>query len=196
MGSGCPENRAVRTPRPAAELCGGDGQHVWDGAARVVRVVDGKDLTEAFRMGAERAHQAAPQAKLAILKARSPSCGVRQTSIEGRFQSGMGVFAALLKRAGIPIISDEDWSNQRGSSHTRKPKLRRNRAPCRVSSPSQVPTPKERPLGIAKVKYRPLGILAPRGRFPPPFPRSTVARSRRRILKENPSEGRVSVDKR
>ena len=119
----CPEELGqLGTPRPAAELCGGDGQHVWDGAARVVRVVDGKDLTEAFRKGAERAHQAAPQAKLAILKARSPSCGVRQTSIDGRFQSGMGVFAALLKRAGIPVISDEDWSNQRGSSHTRKPK--------------------------------------------------------------------------
>ena len=123
LGSGLSgRTRAVGTPRPAAELCGGDGQHVWDGAARVVRVVDGKDLTEAFRKGAERAHQAAPQAKLAILKARSPSCGVRQTSIDGRFQSGMGVFAALLKRAGIPVIPDEDWSNQRGSSHTRKPK--------------------------------------------------------------------------
>ena len=95
----CPEELGqLGTPRPAAELCDGDGQRVWEGDARVVRVCDGADLTSRPRSGAERALQAAPHAKFAILKARSPSCGVRQTSIDGRFQTGMGVFAALLRR--------------------------------------------------------------------------------------------------
>ena len=119
----CPEELGqLGTPRPAAELCAGDGQLVWEGAARVVRVCDGADLTSDFRMGAQRALQAAPHAKFAILKARSPSCGVRQTSIDGRLQSGLGVFAALLRRVGIPVLSDEEWSGHRGSSQTRNPK--------------------------------------------------------------------------
>jgi len=92
----CPEELGgLGTPRPAAELVGGDGHDVLDGRARVLAVQSGEDLTEAFVQGAK---QAAQDADSAILKARSPSCGVSRD----------GVFAALLRRRGIPLRTDED----------------------------------------------------------------------------------------
>ena len=53
------------------------------------------------------------------VKARSPSCGVEQTSIDGR-QTGMGVFA-LLGAAGIPVLSTKS-GRFGGSSQIRNPK--------------------------------------------------------------------------
>jgi len=50
--------------------------------------------------------------KEAILKARSPSCGVGQIydgSFSGRLVEGDGVTAALLKREGIIVKSEEEW---------------------------------------------------------------------------------------
>jgi uncharacterized protein YbbK (DUF523 family) len=47
----------------------------------------------------------------AILKANSPSCGVGHISggrFDGRIVPGDGVTAALLKRAGIEVITEED----------------------------------------------------------------------------------------
>jgi uncharacterized protein YbbK (DUF523 family) len=105
----CPEELGdLGTPRPAAELRGGDGQSVLSGAAAVTRLEDGQDLSEAFVRGARRAVSMAPGATRAILKARSPSCGCRQTHIDGRLQPGMGVFAALLSSRGLELCSDED----------------------------------------------------------------------------------------
>ena len=47
----------------------------------------------------------------AILKSRSPTCGVNQIydgSFTGTRISGSGVFAQALKEAGIPVIDVED----------------------------------------------------------------------------------------
>ena len=76
----CPEIAGgLPVPRPAAEIeRGAGGQAVLDGAARV-RDVHGADVTPAFVAGAQQALALARAsgARVAVLKARSPSCGVR-----------------------------------------------------------------------------------------------------------------------
>lgn len=105
----CPEELGgLGTPRPPAELRGGDGAEVLAGRARVERVQDGADVTDAFRLGAERAADGAAQGDLALLKARSPSCGCRSTHVDGAVVPGRGVFAALLARRGVRLLDEED----------------------------------------------------------------------------------------
>lgn len=109
----CPEvEGGLGTPRPAAEIVGGDGGDVLDGRARVV-TIDGDDVTDAFVRGAEAAVLAAADAgvRRAILKARSPSCGCGAT-YDGTFThtliDGDGVTAAALRRAGIQVQTEEE----------------------------------------------------------------------------------------
>ena len=57
-----------------------------------------------------------PDAELAILKSRSPTCGVKQVydgSFSGTLVDGMGVLAQALNAAGIKIIDAEDIGNER-----------------------------------------------------------------------------------
>jgi uncharacterized protein YbbK (DUF523 family) len=101
----CPEEAGgLGTPRPAAELVGGDGDAVLDGRARVVDE-HGRDVTDAFRRGAEEALRAAREAGAteAWLVERSPSCGCDVTHVEGAAVPGRGVAAALLARAGLRV---------------------------------------------------------------------------------------------
>lgn len=109
----CPEVAGgLPVPRPPAEIQGGDGGDVLDGRARVV-TVEGQDVTAQYLNGAQAALQVARRLGLdrAVLKARSPSCGVGQI-YDGAFSQhlrpGDGVTAALLKRAGIAVYSDEE----------------------------------------------------------------------------------------
>ncbi len=47
----------------------------------------------------------------AVLKSRSPTCGVRQVydgSFTGKLVDGMGILAQALQAAGIPVIDCED----------------------------------------------------------------------------------------
>jgi len=98
----CPEVAGgLPTPRPPAEIRGD----------RVVNV-QGADVTEFFCKGAEaalalaKAHNVA----MAILKERSPSCGsawIYDGTFSGRKIPGEGVAAALLRRHGIPVFSEE-----------------------------------------------------------------------------------------
>lgn len=107
----CPEELGgLGTPRPAAWLTGGSGDAVLAGAARVVRADDGADVTDAFRTGAARAAAFADAGPgdVAILKARSPSCGCGATWIDGEVRPGDGVFAALLRARGVRVGTDED----------------------------------------------------------------------------------------
>ena len=109
----CPEVAGgLPIPRPASEVDGGDGGDVLDGHARVVDE-RGADVTDAFVRGAARAVEVARRhgATLAILKARSPSCGCGQTydgTFTGTLRTGDGVTAAALKREGLRVASDED----------------------------------------------------------------------------------------
>jgi uncharacterized protein YbbK (DUF523 family) len=110
----CPEELgALGTPRPAAELRGGDGHAALSGRATVAREGDGVDVTAAFVAGAYAAAKLAPRAISAVLKANSPSCGCSQTTIDGRRQVGDGVFAALLRQRGVAVQTDEDLADAR-----------------------------------------------------------------------------------
>jgi uncharacterized protein YbbK (DUF523 family) len=109
----CPEQLGGQaTPRTDAETVGGDGSAVLDGKAKVMES-DCTDVTDAFIRGAEETLRIAKLfgAKSAILKQRSPSCGSGQV-YDGKFSKtlvkGDGVTAALLKRNGINVISEEE----------------------------------------------------------------------------------------
>ncbi|MFJ9842243.1 DUF523 domain-containing protein [Kitasatospora sp. NPDC101155] len=106
----CPEGAGgLPTPRPAAEIVGGDGADVLDARARVVDTT-GADRTEEFVSGARAALAAAEAAgaRRALLMARSPSCGcgrVHDGTFTGELRPGDGVTAALLRRAGIEMTA-------------------------------------------------------------------------------------------
>ena len=92
----CPEQLGgLTTPRDAADIINGDGNDVLDGLAKVV-TRNGRDVTTAFKTGAEQVLAIAKQQPLAaiFLKAKSPSCGIT---------SRLGVTAALLARNGFTL---------------------------------------------------------------------------------------------
>ena len=93
----CPEQLAgFPTPRPAADIVGGDGFDVLKGQAAVL-TIDGADVSRQFIAGAEAVLQIArmQNVSLAILKAGSPSCGNSATP---------GVTTALLRNNNIDVI--------------------------------------------------------------------------------------------
>jgi uncharacterized protein YbbK (DUF523 family) len=92
----CPEQLGgLPTPRPAADLIEGDGMDVLTGFASVV-TQNGQDVTKEFIAGAEAVLKIAKDQdiRLALLKARSPSCGIKK----------LGVTAALLESNGIRLV--------------------------------------------------------------------------------------------
>lgn len=92
----CPEQLGgLATPRPAADLVGGDGMAVLAGTARVV-TIGGVDVSAQFVAGARQVLALARQqgACAVCLKARSPSCAV---------SGPQGVTAALLASHGFRL---------------------------------------------------------------------------------------------
>ena len=107
----CPEMAGgLPTPRPPAEILGGQGRAVLAGQ-QVVRDCHGRDVSDAFRAGAARALALVREQGIgmAVLKARSPSCGNRQTysgEFSGRLVEGAGVTAAALQAAGVVVFNE------------------------------------------------------------------------------------------
>jgi uncharacterized protein YbbK (DUF523 family) len=109
----CPEVAGgLGVPRPPAEIRGGDGDAVL---ATIVPVLtrDNADVTINFLRGAELALAAArsQDARLAVLKDGSPSCGsswIHDGSFAGMRREGRGVTAALLERHGIRVFNELD----------------------------------------------------------------------------------------
>ena len=99
----CPEQLGgLPTPRMPSEIR--DGQ--------VIRR-DGVSVDEAYRRGAAEAARLAKlfSCELAVLKARSPSCGsgcIYDGSFTGILIPGDGVTAALLKQQGLQVITEEE----------------------------------------------------------------------------------------
>lgn len=108
----CPEQLGgLPTPRTPCEIVGGSGEDVLDGRARVVDS-EGCDRTAAFIAGAEETLRLAHLIGVteAILKENSPSCGthlIYDGTFTGIRRAGQGVTAALLRRNGIRVDSEE-----------------------------------------------------------------------------------------
>ena len=73
----------------------------------------GRDVTAEYKKGAEIALKAALEnnVKLAVMKARSPSCGsgvIYDGTFTGTRICGDGVAAEILKKHGIKVITEED----------------------------------------------------------------------------------------
>ncbi|WP_248731087.1 DUF523 domain-containing protein [Pseudomonas sp. MWU13-2517] len=109
----CPEvSGGLPTPRPPAEIAGGQGVDVWEGRARVL-TAEGEDFSAAFLDGARQALALVQRhgIRIAILKANSPSCGNRliyDGTFSGLKVSGEGVTAALLKHHGVLVFSEQE----------------------------------------------------------------------------------------
>ena len=115
----CPEQLGgLSTPRRPAEIQEGAGAEVVLGAARVA-TPEGEDVTGAFLRGALAAGEVArlTGATKAVLKARSPSCGVGQTydgSFTRHLRPGSGVTAHVLAESGLELWTEEDVRDGRG----------------------------------------------------------------------------------
>lgn len=106
----CPEQLAgMTTPRARTFFQSGDGHDVLSGHGRVISL-DGRPMNEAFCRGARLTLEVARLCGChrALLKERSPSCGVRRIYRGEEQVVGAGVTTALLKQAGIEVISEED----------------------------------------------------------------------------------------
>jgi len=99
----CPEQLGgLTTPRIPCEQKGNK-----------VFAKDGKDLTDFFEKGAEEALKIAKLAGCneAILKSKGPSCGsgrVVDGTFSGKLIEGDGVFAKLLKKNNIKVLTEEE----------------------------------------------------------------------------------------
>jgi uncharacterized protein YbbK (DUF523 family) len=105
----CPEvDGGLSVPRPKSWIDNGNGFTVWQGKAIVINEI-GTDVTGQFKAGAEIALDKARSLniKKAILKARSPSCGLGKVYNDSgnTLVYGNGVAAELLIRNGIKVIS-------------------------------------------------------------------------------------------
>ena len=101
----CPEQLGgLPTPRIPAEIVGDGGESVLKETALVLDN-EGRAVTAAFIRGAEEAWKLARLvgAKKAILKERSPSCGVTQICRGEEAISGEGVTCFLLRTHGIQV---------------------------------------------------------------------------------------------
>ena len=110
----CPEELGgLLTPREPCEIQEGSGKEVLEGRSPVLNK-KGEDVTADFLAGAKetlalaRKHRCA----LAILKARSPSCGcgsIYDGTFSGRLKEGSGVTAQLLLDNGIVVMTETDF---------------------------------------------------------------------------------------
>lgn len=102
----CPEQLGgLATPRVKQTLSGGDGDGVLAGRAKVVNEA-GRDVTENFLRGARETLKLAKLsgAAFAILKEKSPSCGVLKTNVDFEVADGRGVTTAALVIAGVKLF--------------------------------------------------------------------------------------------
>ncbi|MCK4767083.1 MAG: DUF523 domain-containing protein [Desulfobacula sp.] len=109
----CPEvSGGLKIPRLPAQIVNGNGLDVLEGKAKVVDI-EGNDVTLPFIRGAEYALSVAEKydIQIAILKEKSPSCGVHHI-YDGHFDSnlilGFGVTTAILKQSGIKVFSENE----------------------------------------------------------------------------------------
>ncbi|MCK4508995.1 MAG: DUF523 domain-containing protein [Desulfuromonadales bacterium] len=106
----CPEQMAgMSTPRDKTFFLSGDGHAVLADQGKVISA-SGQSMNEVFCRGAKLTLQIArlSHCNRALLKERSPSCGVHQIYQGDECVQGVGVTTALLSKAGLDVISEED----------------------------------------------------------------------------------------
>ena len=111
----CPECAGgLDVPRPAAEIAPGHcAKCVLSGAGRVVNTA-GEDVTAAYVKGAEAAVALAQKhgIRVAVLKAKSPSCSPAKGVYDGTFThtlvEGSGVAAQALADAGVTLFDETE----------------------------------------------------------------------------------------
>jgi uncharacterized protein YbbK (DUF523 family) len=105
------------TPRPPSEIVGGDGKNVLEGKAKVINS-EGRDMTKSFLKGASDALVIAKDKNVteAVFRSRSPQCGcglIYDGTFAGKTRSGDGVAAALLKKHGIRVMTEEELGSSK-----------------------------------------------------------------------------------
>ncbi len=109
----CPECAGrLPIPRPPGEILNGDAAAVWQGTGRVQNQ-KGDDYTPGFLKGAGDACQkaAASGAVAALLKEKSPSCGVHLVhdgSFDGTVIPGQGITTLALHQLGLAVFSEDE----------------------------------------------------------------------------------------
>ncbi|MCD6527361.1 MAG: DUF523 domain-containing protein [Desulfuromonas sp.] len=106
----CPEQLAgFSTPRSACEFSNGIGIDVINGHG-TLHNTDQIDVSAEFVHGATQALNVAKicQCTLALLKERSPSCGVHTVYRNKKQVAGQGVTAALFNQQAITLFSEEE----------------------------------------------------------------------------------------
>jgi uncharacterized protein YbbK (DUF523 family) len=112
----CPEQLGgLPTPRSPVTILNGDGRAVLAGQGQVVNS-SGQDVTAAFLKGARESLRLAEisGATTALLKDKSPSCGLATPYCETDTGYGLGVTAALLTSAGIKVIEIDPQGIKKG----------------------------------------------------------------------------------
>lgn len=99
----CPEVMGgLPTPRVPSEICD-----------ERVLMKDGRDVTENYNRGAQKALEIARQnaCTVAILKEKSPSCGsglIHNGLFDGGLVDGDGITTQLLKNEGIRVLGESE----------------------------------------------------------------------------------------
>ena len=112
----CPEQLGgLPTPRDPVTIVNGDGRAVLAGQGRVINS-SGRDVTAAFLKGARETLRLAEitGATTALVKSRSPSCGLATPYCETDTGYGIGVTAALLASSGIRVIEIDPENIKKG----------------------------------------------------------------------------------
>lgn len=110
----CPEQLGgLSTPREPSEI----QEIVGEKENKKVITRSGDDVTEKFVKGAEEVLRIAKKSNIhaAILKEGSPSCGcnyIYDGNFSGNKIKGEGITCSMLKKAGIDVISDEEFSKK------------------------------------------------------------------------------------
>ena len=108
----CPEESGgLGTPRPSAEMQE-NAEYILNGKGKVV-TNKGKNVTHEFIRGAEKSLQLGLEVgvKTAILKSKSPSCGIGKIydgSFTKTLKTGNGILAYLCQENDIKCISSDN----------------------------------------------------------------------------------------
>lgn len=107
----CPEDPLFGTPRPRIGIV------ETEGGRRVLRESDGADVTEALRDYTVHWLREHPQADRAVLKSKSPSCGLGTTPVFNKdgelIGYGNGIAAQCFRDAGIECCDENNFSKEK-----------------------------------------------------------------------------------